>query len=110
MKSVIIGTRVEKRDEDHDSEVMNMILMMLLMMMVVMMMMMMMMRRRKRRRRRRSMRIGAADHGDKGKEEEEGKNAQDTVELQLEHPSSGDIPRSTDTMMIRSTHIDTNPL
>ena len=91
MKSVIIGTRMEKRDEDHDSEVMNMILMMLLMMMVVLMMMMM-------RRRRRSMRIGAADHRDKGKEEEEeGKNTQAAGKLQLEHPSSGDIPRSTDT-------------
>ena len=89
MKSVIIGTRMEKRDEDHDSEVMNMILMMLLMMMVVMMMMMMMRRRRRR--------MGSADHGDKGKEEEEGKNAQDRGELQLEHPSSGDIPGSTDT-------------
>ena len=77
MQSVIIGTRMEKRDEDHDSEVMNMILMM------------MMMRRRRR--------IGSADHGDKGKEEEEGKNAQDRGELQLEHPSSGDIPGSTDT-------------
>ena len=105
MKSVIIGTRMEKRDEDHDSEVMNMILMMLLMMMLLMMMvvmmmmmmmmmiMMMMMMRRRRRRRR----IGSADHGDKGKEEEEGKNAQDRGELQLEHPSSGDIPGSTDT-------------
>lgn len=44
------------------------------------------------------MRIGAADHRDKGKEEEEeGKNTQAAGKLQLEHPSSGDIPRSTDT-------------